>query len=177
MHDATARSCLIASPSFPLSVASGFLRAGSDAVDLTSIAPPADKDLRAAASTQKHSARCFVGRMRHTDPQPRRRFRLLQPPIRSSMPPCSKLSRRGLETSECASLAERRPTLTASARDGARNLRSGRKKACGAVEQKKDAGPHPAGDCQPGRSPTSPGDCTIFARIPTAVHTAEPTRN
>jgi hypothetical protein len=60
--------------------------------------------------------------------------------------------------------------LTASARDGARNLRSGRKKACGAVEQKKDAGPHPAGDCQPGRSPTSPGDCTIFARIPTAVH-------
>ena len=139
MHDATARSCLIASPSFPLSVASGFLRAGSDAVDLTSIAPPADKDLRAAASTQKHSARCFVGRMRHTDPQPRRRFRLLQPPIRSSMPPCSKLSRRGLETSECASLAERRPTLTASARDGARNLRSGRKKACGAVEQKKGA--------------------------------------
>jgi hypothetical protein len=80
MHDATARSCLIASPSFPLSVASGFLRAGSDAVDLTSIAPPADKDLRAAASTQKHSARCFVGRMRHTDPQLRRRFRLLQPP-------------------------------------------------------------------------------------------------
>jgi hypothetical protein len=26
------------------------------------------------------------------------------------MPPCSKLSRRGLETSECGSLAERRPT-------------------------------------------------------------------
>src|SRR5258706_2033497 len=34
-------------------------------------------------------------------------------------------------------MAERRPTLTASARDGVRNLRSGRKKACGAVEQKK----------------------------------------
>jgi hypothetical protein len=33
--------------------------------------------------------------------------------------------------------AERRPTLTASARAGVRNLRSGRKKACGAVEQKK----------------------------------------
>ena len=32
---------------------------------------------------------------------------------------------------------ERRPTLTASARAGVRNLRSGRKKACGAVEQKK----------------------------------------
>ena len=73
-------------------------------------------------------------------------------------------------------MAERRPALTASARVGVGNLRSGQKKACGAVEQKKDAGP-PAGDCQPGRSPTSPGDCTIFARIPTAVHTAEPTRN
>ena len=36
-------------------------------------------------------------------------------------------------------MAERRPTLTASARDGVRNLRSGRKKACGAVEQKKGA--------------------------------------
>ena len=34
-------------------------------------------------------------------------------------------------------MAERRPTLTASARAGVRNLRSGRKKACGAVEQKK----------------------------------------
>jgi hypothetical protein len=32
---------------------------------------------------------------------------------------------------------ERRPTLTASARAGVRNLRSGRKKACGAVKQKK----------------------------------------
>jgi hypothetical protein len=32
----------------------------------------------------------------------------------------------------------RRPTLTASARAGVRNLRSGRKKACGAVKQKKD---------------------------------------
>ena len=34
-------------------------------------------------------------------------------------------------------MAERRPALTASARDGVGNLRSGRKKACGAVEQKK----------------------------------------
>jgi hypothetical protein len=34
-------------------------------------------------------------------------------------------------------MAERRPALTASARAGVRNLRSGRKKACGAVEQKK----------------------------------------
>src|SRR6266849_9580820 len=46
------------------------------------------------------------------------------------MPPCSRLSRRGLETSEYASTAERRPALTASARAGVRNLRSGRKKAC-----------------------------------------------
>jgi hypothetical protein len=71
-------------------------------------------------------------------PPDRRRFPPPSAPIRSSMPPCSKLSRRGLETPECASLAERRPTLTASARAGVRNLRSGRKKACGAVKQKKD---------------------------------------
>jgi hypothetical protein len=58
-------------------------------------------------------------------------------PRSSSLPPCSKLSRRGLETSKCALWPERRPTLTASARAGVRNLRSGRKKACGAVEQKK----------------------------------------
>ena len=40
---------------------------------------------------------------------------------------------------EVCPCAERRPTLTASARAGVRNLRSGRKKACGAVEQKKAA--------------------------------------
>jgi hypothetical protein len=34
-------------------------------------------------------------------------------------------------------MAERRPALTASARVGVGNLRSGQKKACGAVEQKK----------------------------------------
>jgi hypothetical protein len=33
--------------------------------------------------------------------------------------------------------AEERPALTASARAGRDNTRSGRKKACGAVEQKK----------------------------------------
>src|SRR5215831_12561281 len=38
---------------------------------------------------------------------------------------------------EIALPAECRPTLTAPARDGVRNLRSGRKKVCGAVEQKK----------------------------------------
>jgi hypothetical protein len=69
MHGATTRSCLIASPSFPLVVVPGFLRAGSDAVDLTSIAPPTDEDLRAAASTQKHPATRFIGRVRHTNPR------------------------------------------------------------------------------------------------------------
>jgi|GEM_PF-3660775 len=34
-------------------------------------------------------------------------------------------------------MAERRPAVTASARVGVGNLRSGQKKACGAVEQKK----------------------------------------
>ena len=71
MHTATTRSCLIASPSFPLVLAPGFQRAGSEAVDLTSIAPTTDKDLRAAASTQKHPAiRYFIGRVRHTTPRP-----------------------------------------------------------------------------------------------------------
>jgi hypothetical protein len=35
-------------------------RAGSDAVDMTSITPATDKNLRAAASAQKHSARNFI---------------------------------------------------------------------------------------------------------------------
>jgi len=43
----------------------------------------------------------------------------------------------GLETAECAAMAERRPAVTASARGGVGNLRSGQKKACGVVEQKK----------------------------------------
>jgi hypothetical protein len=60
VHDATTGSCLIAPPSFLLIVAAGFLRAGSDAVDMTSITPATDKNLRAAASTQKHSARNFI---------------------------------------------------------------------------------------------------------------------
>ena len=60
VHGATARSCLIASPRLPLPVAAGVSSAGSDAVDLASIAPPADKNLTAAASTQKHPARSFT---------------------------------------------------------------------------------------------------------------------
>ena len=60
VHGATTWSCLIAPPSFLLIVAAGFLRAGSDAVNMTSITPATDKDLRAATSTQKHSARNFI---------------------------------------------------------------------------------------------------------------------
>ena len=50
VHGATTGSCLIASPSFPLPIVAGLLRAGVDAIDLASIAPPADKNLRAAAT-------------------------------------------------------------------------------------------------------------------------------
>src|SRR3984893_9049514 len=60
VHGATTWSCLIAPPSFPLLVAAGFLRAGSEAIDLAAIALPTDKNLRAAATTQKHSARNFI---------------------------------------------------------------------------------------------------------------------
>jgi hypothetical protein len=60
MHGTATRSCLIASPGFPLPVAAPFLRAGSDAVDLASIAPPTDKNLGAAARAQEHPARCFI---------------------------------------------------------------------------------------------------------------------
>jgi hypothetical protein len=60
VHGAPPRSRLIASPGFPLSVAAGLLRAGSGAVDLASITDPTDKNLRAAADTQKHPARSFI---------------------------------------------------------------------------------------------------------------------
>ena len=60
VHGATTGSCLIASSGYPLPVAAGLLRAGFNAIDLASIAPPTDKNLRAAATTQKHPARNFV---------------------------------------------------------------------------------------------------------------------
>ena len=50
VHGATTRGCLIASPSFPLAMAAGLLCTGSGAVDLASIAAPADKNSRSAAS-------------------------------------------------------------------------------------------------------------------------------
>src|SRR5262245_18844080 len=55
-------------------------------------------------------------------------------PIACRMPPCSPPSRCGLARTERGVRLARRPTLTASARDGVGILRSGRGKACSAVE-------------------------------------------
>ena len=74
VHGATTWSCLIAPPSFPLVVAAGFLRAGSEAVDLATIALPTDKNLRAAATTQKQSARHFISTVRHITPPAKPQF-------------------------------------------------------------------------------------------------------
>ena len=60
VHGTATRSCLIASPSFPLPVAASFLRTGSDAVDLAAIAPSTDKKLRAAVRAQKDPARRLI---------------------------------------------------------------------------------------------------------------------
>jgi hypothetical protein len=79
VHGATTWSCLIAPPSFPLVVAAGFLRAGSDAIVLAAIALPTDKNLRAAATTQKRPARHFIGTGRHINPQPSADSGRLQP--------------------------------------------------------------------------------------------------
>jgi hypothetical protein len=97
VHGATTRSCLIAPPSFPLVLAADILRAGSEAVDLAAIAVPADKNLRAAATTHKQSARYFIGAVRHINPQPSAVSGFQQPPApsRSSVPPCSGQSRPG----------------------------------------------------------------------------------
>ena len=60
VHGATARGCLIASASFPLPVAAGFLGTGSHAVNLASVAPPTDKNLTIATSAEKNPARYFI---------------------------------------------------------------------------------------------------------------------
>jgi hypothetical protein len=60
VHGATARGCLIASASFPLPVAPGFLGAGSRAVNLASVAPPTDENLTTATSAKKNPARYFI---------------------------------------------------------------------------------------------------------------------
>ena len=49
-------------------------------------------------------------------------------PTIASVPPCSGLSRRGLETTEREALAERRPALTAPARAGVQHVWVGTKK-------------------------------------------------
>src|SRR6516162_10588479 len=49
-------------------------------------------------------------------------------PTTTSVPPCSGLSRCGLETTERAATAERRPTLTAPVRAGLHHVRVGAKK-------------------------------------------------
>jgi hypothetical protein len=132
MHGATTRSCLIASPSFPLVVAAGFLRAGSDTVDLASVAPPTDKDLRAATSTQKHPAKLFIGRVRHTNPQPGADSGRLQP---RSDQGCRRA--RASQGQALRVAAKTRPALTVPARGGFEIRRSGRKNARGAGRTKE----------------------------------------
>jgi len=56
VHGAATGGCLMTSASLPLPLAAGVSRAASHAINLTPIAPPANKHLRAAAGTQEHSA-------------------------------------------------------------------------------------------------------------------------
>ena len=133
VHGATTWSCLIASPSFPLFVAASFLRAGSDAVDLASITPPTDKDLRAAATTQKEPARHFISRVRHTNPQyPNAESGGLQP---RSARACRRA--RASQGQALRVAAKTRPALTGPARGGCAIWRSGRKNARGAGRTKE----------------------------------------
>jgi hypothetical protein len=132
VHGATTRSCLIAPPSFPLVLAAGILRAGSEAVDLAAIAVPTDKNLRAAATTQKQSARHFIGAVRHINPQPSA--------VSSSLQPRADRACRRARASQGQALrvaAKTRPALTGPARDGCAIWRSGRKNARGAGRTKE----------------------------------------
>jgi len=56
VHGAATGCCLMTSASLPLLLAAGVPRATPHAINLTPIAPPANKHLRAAAGTQEHSA-------------------------------------------------------------------------------------------------------------------------
>jgi hypothetical protein len=60
VHGAATRGCLMTATSLPLPLAAGVPRAASHAINLAPIAPPANKNLRAAAGTQEHSAGRFV---------------------------------------------------------------------------------------------------------------------
>src|SRR5271156_6020741 len=67
-------------------------------------------------------------RLGRDDPRPMASSPLIVVPTTSSVPPCSGLSRRGLETTERAARAERRPTLTAPVRAGLQHVWVGAKK-------------------------------------------------
>src|ERR1700730_12274726 len=132
VHGATTWSCLIAPPSFPLLVAAGFLRAGSDAIDLAAIALPTDKNLGAAATTQKRPARHFIGTVRHINPQPSADSGRLQP---RSAQACRRA--RASQGQALRVAAKTRPALTGRARGGCAIWRSGRKNARGAGRTKE----------------------------------------
>ena len=133
VHGATTWSCLIAPPSFPLVLAAGFLRAGSEAVDLATIALPTDKNLRAAATTQKQSARHFISTVRHITPPAQPQFLAA-----SSPEPIERADVLGpIKAKALRVAAKTRPALTGPARGGRETLRSGRKNARGAGRTKE----------------------------------------
>jgi hypothetical protein len=68
VHGTPTQSCLIATPSFSLQLVADVFRARSGAVDLAPIASPTDKNLTAAARTQKHSARRLIDTCRGVCP-------------------------------------------------------------------------------------------------------------
>ena len=59
-------------------------------------------------------------------------------PTIASVPPCSGLSRRGLETKEREALAERRPALTAPVRAGGQHVWVGTKKRASNRTKKRE---------------------------------------
>ena len=133
VHGATTWSCLIAPPSFPLVLAAGFLRAGSEAVDLATIALPTDKNLRAAATTQKQSARHFISTVRHITPPAQPQFLAA-----SSPEPIERAAVLGpIKAKALRVAAKTRPALTGPARGGCAIWRSGRKNARGAGRTKE----------------------------------------
>ena len=133
VHGATTWSCLIAPPSFPLVLAAGFLRAGSEAVDLATIALPTDKNLRAAATTQKQSARHFINTVRHINPPAQPQFLAAFSPE-----PIERAAVLGPIKAEALRVAAKaRPALTGPARGGCEIWWSGRKNARGAGRTKE----------------------------------------
>jgi hypothetical protein len=66
--------------------------------------------------------------LRREDPRPKANSPLIVIPTTTSVPSCSELSRRGLETMEQEATTERRPALTAPARAGVQHMWVGAKK-------------------------------------------------